>query len=165
MKTLLPLGLVLLLTGCIVVKQFGTYWDKGYEDPCVQQIVEATILEGNPQGTPIKLLSHSLRVGAYRFLMLRDKPGDKGGNLYRYAVQNGDYIAYRLNENMRDNFQREYPHAKAVTLTQETVTIDALNDQTYALLETIAARPEYWIETDRRPYNPGQRRDCTESKP
>ena len=50
-------------------------------------------------------------------------------------MQNGDYIAYRLNESMRDDFQREYPNAKAVTLTIQ----DAASTTASATVQVVPA--------------------------
>lgn len=162
LRILMPVMFAVTLSGCIVVQDFGTYWNKGTQDTCILQIVEITMLEGNARGVPTAELARTLKLGPHRFLMLRDRPNDIGGNLYRYEVKNGEYIAYRLNNDMQQRFLERYGNNKLVTLTNETATISQLNDESVKLLQAVAAEPDYWIVADRRPYNPAQRRDCAE---
>lgn len=162
---LLPLA----LSACIVVQDFGKTWEQGFDDPCVQRIAEATVLEGNPRGLPIEQIARSLKVSAHTFLMLRERPEDIGGSLYRYAVNTdapgGEYVAYRLNEAKREEFTREYGEKVPVIITDEAATIPELNDESLALLARIADREDYWVVADRQPYNPKRRKDCPAMPP
>ncbi|MBY0407250.1 MAG: hypothetical protein K2Q01_06115, partial [Rickettsiales bacterium] len=87
---------------------------------------------------------------------------DKGGNMVRYKIDGGDYVAYRLNESKREEFARDYPDS-TVVLTQETATIPVLNAKTAQLLKDVADDESYWVESRREAYNPSRRDDCIQT--
>lgn len=164
----LPSSIVLalvacLLVGCIVVDDFAEYWNKGFVDTCVNEIVLRD-MEEDDNGSPSAVEMRSLKLGDHTFLMMRDHPSDKGGNLMLYKLDKEDFITYRLDENKREDFLRDYPDA-GIILTSETATIPVLNQKTADLLQTIASDANYWHENERHPYNPTQRTDCIHELP
>jgi len=152
-------ALACLLAGCVVVDDFGKYWDKGFVDFCVNDLILRDMEDDN-EGEKVKDMAlRSVRLGKHTFLMMRDHPGDKGGNLVRYTIEGDDYITYRLNDSKREDFLQNNPDA-GIVLTQETATIPLLNDKMAELLTTIADDDRYWLENTRQPYNPTLRTDC-----
>lgn len=154
-----PLLLAFLLAGCIAVDDFGHYWDKGFTDACVNDIVLREMEEDNEGAKAAGAEMRSLRLGNHTFLMMRERKHDKGGNLMLYKLMGDDFVTYRLNENKRDEFLRDYPATKII-LTSETATIPVLDEQTADMLAQLASDPSYWRENERHPYNPTARTDC-----
>ncbi len=153
---------VLALSGCIVVKDFGESWEHGGSDPCVEEIVRHHFLED--AGIPYKIRTRAriLKLGDARFLMLLDGTGTRSGTLYRYKVEEGQFITYRLNETKREEFLKSYPES-GVVLTSETATIPELNANMLKLLAEISAKEEYWVETEQMIYNPASIQGCADS--
>lgn len=150
----------LALAGCIVVDDFGDYWNKGFIDNCVNEIALTDHDHDKPRNSHSKtLLMRSLRVGKHTFLMMREDMGDKGGSIVRYKIEDGDYVAFRLNESKREDFMLEYPESGAV-LTSDTATIPVLNKDSIAMLSQVADDESYWVESRREVYNPAKRDDC-----
>src|SRR5262245_55033530 len=78
-------ALMLLLLGCIQVDDFGTYWEKGFVDSCIKDILLTEMAEDIAAGKPTPAI-RSLNINGHLFIMMRDKPEDKGGELVRYDV-------------------------------------------------------------------------------
>lgn len=162
---LLALAVACVLSGCIVVGDFGDYWNKGFIDNCVNEIQHNRSKEERNAKAKVaarRMLMRSLRIGKHTFLMVRENPDDPGGNILRYKIENGKYISYRLNESKREEFLRDYPDS-GVVLTSETATIPVLNDDSAKLLEKIADDESYWVESSRENYNPARRADCVQA--
>lgn len=155
----------LLLSGCIVVDDFGNYWNKGFIDSCVNAIVLPSLTEdADTSAEAHEVELRSIQLGTHTFLMIRDHPGDPSGNMIRYNIDKNEYVSYRLNETKREDFLHYYPDS-GIVLTSETATIPELNVKTATLLATIADDPSYWLEASRDPYNPGHRPDCIRQLP
>lgn len=158
-KAFFPAVLACLLTGCIIVEDFGTYWNKGFTDKCVNDIVYREMESDNEEEKAQDVLLRSVRIGGHTFLMMREHEEDKGGNLVRYIIEGGEYVTYRLNEAKRDEFLQRYPNT-SIVVTQETVTIPLLNEEAAQLLAKIADDDSYWLVNTKQPYNPEQHADC-----
>lgn len=119
------LVVVALLSSCISVDDFGTYWDKGFVDPTLSgtwQKLDSPSAGTVPGSSPAvwtftrkdtsysaramnpvargkvetrQFTARSLRVGDAVFLMLRDPEG-KTGAIARYEFQGSTLRAYRL---------------------------------------------------------------------
>ncbi len=161
LRIVLGFGVLALLNACIVVDDFGDYWNKGFIDNCVNEIA-SNDSDYDRASHHKTMLLRSLRIGKHTFLMMRDDMDDKGGNLIRYKIEDGEYISYRLNESKRDDFLREYP-SSVVVLTQETATIPVLNSESAGLLSAVSDDDSYWVESHRETYNAGRRPDCIET--
>lgn len=160
LRFLLPSAVLVALAGCIVVADFGEYWNRGFIDHCVNEIAAHGQDYRDPRGAhPSSIMMRSLRLGKHTFLMIREDLQNKGGSLLRYRIENGAYIAYRLNESRREDFARDYPDS-TVVVTSETATIPVLTEKTAALLSKLADDASYWVESRREPYNSAKRRDC-----
>jgi len=158
-KGLLSACAACMLAGCIVVDDFGEYWAKGSVDPCVNAILDGDMREDGEPVADINTVARSLHMGTHRFAMLRDLPEENKGNLFRYAVKDGSFVMYRLNEKMRDAFTIRYPDS-GVIIDSATAKIPVLDARMMNILVQIADDPEYWIEASREPYNPQQRLEC-----
>jgi hypothetical protein len=162
--SLFALGIACIVSGCIVVDDFGGYWNKGFIDNCVNEIQHNRSKEEHADSKipPKRALMRSLRIGKHTFLMVRENPDDRGGNMIRYKIESGKYISFRLNESKREEFLQAYPDSKVV-LTTETATIPVLDDASVSMLEKIADDDSYWMESSREPYNPARRADCVQA--
>lgn len=145
----------LLLLGCIYVKDFGVYWDKGIIDPdlkgnwyqkkerdCVHFATDGDrllFINSNRPGDSVR----TLMVGDARFLMIN---GDHDKYLVRYKIDGDSWIPYTLNSAKRDEFVHIYatPNIVVDGTSYTTVTINKLDAPTFALLEKISADPDYW---------------------
>ncbi len=164
LRRCLGLGiLAFALASCIVVDDFGGYWEKGFIDNCVNDIVMSSHDYARPRSASTKpLLMRSLRVGKHTLLMIREDMKSKGGNLMRYKIENGEYVSYRLNESKREDFLRDYPDSMVV-LTTETASIPVLNPESLMLISNVADDESYWVESHRENYNPSHRTDCIQT--
>jgi hypothetical protein len=162
LRLFLPLCL-LSLCSCIVVENFSEYWNKGFIDNCANEIMRNNSDHtGRHTSRNSTALMRSLRLGNHTFLMVREKPQDKGGNLIRYEIHKNTFILYRLNESKRADFLRDYPDS-GVVLTSETATIPILNKESAALLSQVADDASYWMESRREPYNLAHSPDCIQT--
>ena len=141
----------LFLTSCIEVEDYADSWKTGFADPCISAIVATDYFDQKPVN--IDAVLTNVRFGDARFMLTKARPEDKGGSMIRYAIEDGQFVTYGLNETKREAFLKEFP-ASGVKLSDTTATIPRLNEKMQKLVETIAARADYWEETDRKPYNP-----------
>lgn len=154
--------LCVMVSGCIVVDDFAGNWEKGFIDICANDLMNNGDIRGARRLRAKTSLMRSLRVGDHGFLMTREHENDKGGNLIRYAVRDGEFVTYRLNESRREDFKRQYPDS-GVVITSETATIPVLDARALALLESVAADESYWVDSRRERYNPSGRTDCIQT--
>lgn len=148
--------MILLLTGCMLVRDFGRVWNDAKADPCLNKIAESLYygeFRRDPAGKNMENLARAFRRGGHSYLLLKQEASDRGGRLYRFQVQNGIFQRYRLNPTKRAEFERDHPHAP-VDLTLDTVTLERLGKSELALLDTIAADDSYWEIEDQTLYNP-----------
>lgn len=153
--------LCVFLAGCVVVEDFGAYWEQGFIDSCVNDIMRGDGGKKNKDSRKTALM-RSLRVGKHTFLMVREHQYDKGGTLQRYVVDNGFLVLYRLNESKREDFLKENP-GSPIILTTETATIPLLDESALGILERVADDDSYWVESRRERYNLSHRRDCIQT--
>lgn len=156
-RSLLALTLAALLSGCILVDDFGHAWNDSQPDDCLGKLSEslyATEFRRDPQaaGLSPKDYAHGWTLDGNTYLLLKQSPDDKGGRLYRFSVQNGIFRRFRLDPAMRDLFEKDYPNAP-VNLKRDTVRLETLNKDTEKLLTDIANKPEYWQVEEQSMYN------------
>lgn len=154
-RILLPLGMVLMLAGCLLVDNFSPEWEKGKTDSCTSKIAQAlyyTEFRRDPEGKEISELARSFSIKPYHFLMLKKNAADAGGRLYRFNVENGIFQRYRINPVMRKTFEADYPNAP-VSLARDTITLKKLGPDEMKLLAEISSKPDYWEIEDQTLYN------------
>ncbi len=145
-----------LLTGCILVDDFGKRWNEATPDPCISTLSEslyATEFRRDPEKKDMDTLARPITLNGNYYLLLKKDARDAGGRLYRFTIIHGIFQRWRLNPTMRTAFEVEYAHAP-VTLERDTVSIHTLNAETEKLLLEISARPEYWEIEEQTLYNP-----------
>jgi hypothetical protein len=149
------LSALFLLASCILVDDFGSSWKFAKADPCLSKLVESlyfTEFRRDPDGKKMDEHAHAFAHEGFNYLLLKKSPEDKGGRLYRFQVQSGVFIRYRLNPVMRDIFTKNHPDAP-VKLTRDTVTIPTLNEESLKLLTEISGNADYWEADDKALYN------------
>ena len=155
LSRILPLLALVLLSGCILVDDFGPVWEEAKPDACLGKIAESLYyaeFDRDPSSEITEDIARGWTLNGEHFLLLKKHAHDKGGRLYRFDVHAGIFERYRLNPTMRETFERDYPNAP-VSLERDTVTIKTLDDKTKALLSEIAHKPEYWEFEDKILYN------------
>jgi hypothetical protein len=154
-RILLPLGIVLMLSACLLVDNFSPEWKKGKTDSCTSKIAEAlyfTEFRRDPEGKEINELARSFSIKPFHFLMLKQNASDAGGRLYRFNVENGIFQRYRINPTMRKTFEADYPNAP-VSLARDTITLKKLGPDEMKLLGEISSKPDFWEIEDQTLYN------------
>ena len=154
MHRLWPCLAAVLVSSCIQVADFGTYWDRGVIDPALDgtwRKVEGMVHDGDPGPLPAawtfrksganyavramspgaqgrvdsrQFTARSLRVGPALFLMLRDPEGRSPGLIERYEVDGATLRAYRLDKN--------------------AAAIDVFDDGAFRMLAKAADDPMAW---------------------
>jgi hypothetical protein len=131
-------------------------------DPCLMPIAESihyqTFKRDLAKGD-IDQLARGLKLENSNFLLLKKTPSDSGGNIYRFTVENGIFVRYRLNPAMREQFLRDHQNAP-VHLRNDTARIDKLNDKTIDFLQKISGDASYWQKEDSAIYNPYANPQC-----
>lgn len=156
MKRYLALLLFPLLAACIVIEDFGGAWDKAEGDICLNRINAALyhqVHEREVKEEDITTVARGITFDGNHYILMKEKPEDKGGFLFRFTVKEGVFTRYKLNPTMRKQFLAEYPDAP-VHIDDSTVTLSTLDDAQVALLNRIAADAKYWETDDRTLYNP-----------
>lgn len=162
LRSLAALGAALLLSGCILVEDFGHAWKDSAPDHCLSEIGEslyATEFRRDPKGLELDQLVHGWTLEGNHYLLLKKSPEDLGGRLYRFDVTSGIFRRYRLDPAMRDLFEKQYPKAP-VSLKRDTVKFETLDAETEKLLTTIANQPEYWQIEEQTLYNTTRNPAC-----
>lgn len=161
MKRLL-IFLPLLLNACIVIDDFGDAWKKAEGDICLNRIntaLYAQVHEREVREDTIESLARGITLNGNHYILMKEKPSDKGGFLFRFTVKEGIFTRYKLNPTMRDRFTRDYPDA-SVNITDTTVTLANISPENLRLLTAISKEKIYWQEDDRTLYNPIQNKLC-----
>jgi hypothetical protein len=144
-----------LLCACLVVTDFGTAWKEASDDLCLNRIAMALyrqLHEQEPPSEDMGQLARAVTWDGEHYLLLKKKPEDRGGFLFRFTVKSGVFTRYRLNPTMRDRFAQDYPDAP-VEVADSTVTLAQLGAAERALLGKVAKDARYWQREDRTLYN------------
>lgn len=155
MRRLLSIIALLTLTACILVDDFGDAWNQAKPDPCVDKISQSLYygeFNRDPAELKVEDYARAWTVDGQNFILMKQRPNDKGGRIYRFEVINGIFVRYRLVPTKRDDFARDYPNAP-VSVTRDTVTVKDLGPDIQKLLVDIAKKPEYWEVEDKTLYN------------
>lgn len=138
-----------LLSSCIPVDDFGTYWDKGVADPALEGTWIRAGRGPNTAGAPganawtftkigasyvaramgpaapgrvdsRQFNARSLRIGGSQFLMLRDPDGRTPGLIGRYDVQGTTLREYRIESaTALDFLKTKHPTVKSIRKNAE----------------------------------------------
>lgn len=152
----------LIVSGCLIVEDFQTKWDEAVPDACLNRIADSLYYQQFQRKLDkgdIASLARGLAIEEQRFLLLKKKPDDKGGNLYRFEVENGVYTQLRLNPAMRETFEKDHPNAP-VRIVRDTVTLATLDNEVVSLLLSIARDTRYWETDEAHLYNPLRNPTC-----
>lgn len=153
---LLAMTALVLLSGCILVKDFGVTWTQAKPDACLTKLMGSmyyTEFTRNPDGKDMSTLAHALtRPNGKNYLLIKADANDAGGRMYRFQVVNGIFQRFRIVPTMRDTFERNYPNAP-VDLSRDTITFEALGEKEWELIDNIATQDEYWEIEDQSLYN------------
>ena len=162
-RTALFLSVLLLLTGCITVHSFGSYWNVGTIDPALAGTWESARVSGGSdvtftaEGTIYRMrftntsndqFARTLKVGDSTYLMTKKKEDDEGGTLIAYVIQGDDMVFFAPNRDKQKDFLARYPHIPFL-ITKTSFTIDELNPETMKWLAKITGEPEWWIAVQR----------------
>lgn len=162
MKRFVSLLVLPLLAACIVVDDFGSQWDKASGDICLDRINTALyhqVHEREVKEADIAAVARGITLNEHHYILMKEKPEDKGGFLFRFTVKDGVFTRYKLNPTLRKQFKEEYPDAP-VNVGDDTVTLKSLGEDQVALLSKIAADEKYWESDDRTLYNPMHNKLC-----
>lgn len=152
----------LILSGCMLVKDFGAVWEQATPDFCLTKIAEALYhneFMRDPAEKDIDDLARGITLSGFHYLLLKSAPEDTGGRLYRFEVHNGIFQRMRLDPAMRHPFEVDHPDAP-VELKEDTVMFEQLGKEELALIADIAGQPEYWEIEDQALYNPLRNPAC-----
>lgn len=156
------IALLLLLSGCILVEDFGPSWNEAKPDICLSKVATSLYyaeFRRDPKDKKMDELARALSWGGHHYLLFKKEASDKGGRLYRFTVIHGIFQRWRLKPTMRGTFLKEYPDAPVI-LERDTVTITTLDDETKKLLLDLSAKPDYWEIEEQALYNPLRDPDC-----
>ncbi len=162
LRLLAMTSVLLLLTGCLLVKNFDTAWNEAKTDSCLNKIGESLYVSEfrrDPTGKDLSQLVRGWVLDDQKFLLLKKDAADNGGRIYRFNVVHGIFQRYRLNPAMRETFKKNYPNS-GIILNEDTVTIEKLDDKSRKLLGEIASNPDYWEMEDQTLYNPIRNPAC-----
>ena len=142
---------VLFLPACMIVNDYGSYWDQGIIDPAiagywnVDDGGECTgyILDGdhykiaNDEGE-VK----TLKAGASTYMMNQDESSKM---LFKYKADQNKLIIYFPVESKKQLFIETYPSDNFLFNTH-TLTIKILDEQTFKILGDVGDNTEFWKE-------------------
>lgn len=156
MRRLLPALALAVLAACMLVGDFGKYWDEAKPDECLSKIGKSlyyTEFRRDPEKMDLDTVIHALtRPNGSSYLLLKENADDKGGRMYRFQVVNGIFQRMRLVPTMRKTFEQNYPDAP-VDLSRDTVSFKHLGEKEWELIDNIATQDEYWEVEDQTLYN------------
>ena len=150
-----------LLTGCILVDDFGARWEQAKADRCLTDVAKSLYIaefRRKPTDETMGALARELTLDGQHYLLLKKNSDDKGGRIYRFTItdgKNAEHIVFqrwRLNPSMREAFLRDHPNS-AAKIDRDTVTLPTLDGASEKLLAEIATKPNYWQIDDQTLYN------------
>lgn len=167
MKRTLPLfclALILILAGCIAVRDFGAYWGAGTIDPVIEgswdnmqkdtagvRFTKMTSMYKmefiDRDGTEPKV-ARTLKIGNNTFLMVKKHADDKDGDLIAYALQGDQMAFFAPNRDRGAEFVNTFPDS-GFKVARTSITIPVLDAKSFAVLEQIASDPKWWSEMQR----------------
>ena len=142
--------LLTFVAGCVIVEDFGTYWDQGIVDPalegswqdsngkCMQYIKSNDHYTMENENLTIRTLP--LKNSTY--MMMKE---NESHFLYKYSVTDQKLTLYTPSKDKREAYQAQYSNQNIV-LNDYTVTITTLDASVIDLLEKIGNQPEFWKE-------------------
>ncbi len=152
--------LLLLLTACITVKNYGGFWDTAKLDPALEGEWKSTRATGNGANVtftpddrnyrmqfstrPDYQLVRTLTVGESTYLMTKRNESDEGGTLMPYVIQGQTLALFAPNRDKQKDFLKRYPNIP-FKITKTSFTIEELNPETMKWLVQISSEPEWWI--------------------
>lgn len=162
-KNLFTVCILLALSGCLLIQDFGKRWDEAKTDPCLDDIVKSLYISEFRRDLgdkDIQDVARELTLHGQNYILVKKHPEDKGGRLYRFTMSAGKEVhamhvvfqRWRLNPTMRETFMRDYPHSIA-QVDDDTVTLPNLEGDSEKLLTEIAEKPEYWQIEEQTLYN------------
>ena len=153
---------MLTLSGCLLVRDFGSAWEKATPDACLSPIAAALHFEQfqrNLNEGEINTLARGISLDGKNFLLLKNQAGDAGGNMYFFKVESGIFYRYRLNPARRAQFEEAFPDAP-VSIRRDTVTLPNLEGKAREVLMAVASQTDYWEVADSSMYNPLRDPQC-----
>ena len=140
--------LLAFVGGCMIVEDFGTYWDQGTTDPA---------LEGNWQDSSGKCMQYiksndhytmknetlsikTLPLKNSTYMMMKDPESQF---LYKYTISDNKLTLYSPDKDKREEYIKQYSNQNIV-LDKYTVTITTLDTSVIDLLEKVGDQPEFW---------------------
>ena len=140
--------LLTFVGGCMIVEDFGTYWDQGIVDPnlegswqspngeCMQYIKINDHYTMQNENLTIKTLP--LKNSTY--MMMKE---NESHFLYKYSISDQKLTLYTPDKSQREAYQEQYSN-QSIVLNDYTVTITTLDASVIDLLEKIGNQPEFW---------------------
>lgn len=146
------LTLLSFTSGCMIVDDFGTYWDQGILDTALEGAWESTdneciqYIKSNDHYAMKNetLIIKTLPLKNSKFMMMK---GDKENLIYKYSISNNELILYSPNKNKRDEYKEQYSN-QHITLDKYTVTITTLDESVIDLLQKLGNQPDFWQKGD-----------------
>jgi hypothetical protein len=164
-RTAVLLSVLLLLAGCIAVKNYGVYWGTGTLDPALAGTWASTRAENG--GSSVTFTAEddnmyrmhfanggndkfvrTLKVADSTYLMTKLNPEDEGGTLIAYVIEGEDLAFFAPNRDKQKDFLKRYPTIP-FSITKTTFTIEELTPETMKWLTKITKEPEWWIQIQR----------------
>lgn len=169
MRTLLTLGVALLLSGCMNVGSFGTYWDKGYKDSALlgtwktagsSEVSDpngapdtGTVSDANgfylvavyrkSDNQPTYSEAKTLDIGAGKYLMLTSP-----NSLIRYEVNGKTIQTYKLDrEKLYALADQQQINLGGIGISGSeggNTSIREVNEAVYNLFVKISDTDKYW---------------------
>lgn len=160
------MGILLMLSGCIIVNNFNEYWEHGTRDPALDGVwhmpnSQRPALVFSPsdkdyyvtvpddveqKSTPSEEHARTLTIGSHTFLMIKTTKEQLGGDLVLYTVKEDKLTLYAPVKSKRESFEKSYAGTNIET-TSQTARIKTLDVRTVRILQSLAAKPDYWQVT------------------
>ena len=145
MKKIALSALCLLLSGCLLVDDFGTEWEKGETDTCIRL----------KDATPTQV-HRSVTIQGYDFLMLKDDASNKGGMLLSYEINDeGEIVAYDFRQDKVADFEKAHPNSPIILEKSEMLTtarVTSLTPEVYKIIGDVAGNEDYWEQAKDSPF-------------
>ncbi len=156
-KLLLSIMLLIPLSACFIVGNFGIYWDQGIIDPAIEGKWVSTedtrkvfhlVKEddhyrySNEEGnTAIK----TLLINEEKFLMMKDEKGTEN-LLIRYLIKDGVFNLYQLNHSAIKH-DKEFAQKRAQDVENGKIKekrFDKLTEQDIEAIKTYLEHDNFW---------------------
>lgn len=161
MKRLTAIALLISLSACIIIEDYGSEWENAPFDPCIAELAGKVSELDLPEKPDTQFVRWMKLDDTFNLMLLKEAAENKGGHGHLYTIDSNVITFYTPNKTTRKRFERDIENPP-VRFDEDTVIIDTLNAETLSFITQIAHKGEYWQIKESALYNIRRNEACNQ---